>query len=67
MSITYPPEMLPGPDEGEEAEVVVICPRCQVRAVDRVLLGAEGHICGVCWANDRAADEYSSLTPEKKS
>lgn len=26
MSITYPPEMLPSPDEGDEAEVIVVDP-----------------------------------------
>lgn len=33
MSITYPPEMLPTPDEGEKAEVVVVCPWCGANAV----------------------------------
>jgi len=28
MTITYPPEMLPSPDEGEEAEVRIDCPKC---------------------------------------
>lgn len=28
MSVTYPPEMLPQPDDGEVAEVVVVCPWC---------------------------------------
>lgn len=28
MSITYPPEMLPSPDEGEDAAVTVLCPTC---------------------------------------
>jgi hypothetical protein len=36
----------------------LICPRCGVNRIDRVLLGteAEGHICGQCWTNDRARD-----------
>lgn len=33
MSITYPPEMLPSPDEGEEAEVVVVDPDTGRRSV----------------------------------
>ena len=28
MSITYPPEMLPSPDDGEGAVVMVPCPTC---------------------------------------
>lgn len=66
MIITYPPEMLPTPDEGEEVEVVVICPRCCERDADPVLLGPEGHICGECWASDRAADEYQQTWSTSK-
>lgn len=29
VSITYPPEMLPSPDDGEKAEVIVVCPMCR--------------------------------------
>ncbi len=34
-----------------------ICPRCQQRPADKVLLGkeGEGHICGECWKQDRVA------------
>lgn len=31
MSITYPPEMLPSPDDGEIATVLVQCPKCEGR------------------------------------
>lgn len=33
MTITYPPEMLPSPDEGQEADIVVVGPDGKVIVV----------------------------------
>lgn len=38
--VTYPPEMLPSPDEGQEAEVVAVCPWCGANAK----INAERHL-----------------------
>lgn len=41
MGITYPPEMLPSPDDGEEADVIADCECCgKKRSLSR------------CWTTD---------------
>lgn len=42
-----------------------ICPRCGTNRIDRALLGteAEGHICGDCWQQDRAAEQTPTVMP----